>query len=54
MILNRNVSDDADIFKETNLLVYSSRGNHGYVVKDDMFYAKQLILLFSLVDISKL
>ena len=40
----RNVSDDGDMFKETKLLMYSIRGNHGYVTKTDISYAKQIIL----------
>ena len=42
--MRRNVSNDRDMFKETKLLMYSSRRNHGYVSKTDMFYAKQRIL----------
>ena len=41
----RNVSDDGDIFKETKLLMYSRRRNHGYATKTDISYAKQIILL---------
>ena len=44
LIMHRNVSDEGDMFKETKLLKYSSRENHGYVTKRDIFYAKQLIL----------
>ena len=43
MILRRNVTDDVDVLKETKLLMYSIRENHGYVAKTDMLYAKQLI-----------
>ena len=43
--MGRNVSDDGNMLKETKLLMYSSRGNHGYVTKTDMFYAKQIILV---------
>ena len=39
----RNVSD-GDMFKETNLLMYSIRGYHGYVTKTDISYAKQITL----------
>ena len=42
--MGRNISDDGDMFKETKLLMYSSRGNHGSGTKTDMFYATQLIL----------
>ena len=42
--MRRSVSDDGDMFKETKLLMYSSRRNHGYVRKTDIFYAKQMIL----------
>ena len=31
-------------FKETKLLMHSSRENHGYVTKMDILYAKQIIL----------
>ena len=31
-IMRRNVSEDWVMFKETKLLMYFSRGNHGYVV----------------------
>ena len=55
--MRRNVSDDGDVFKETKLIMYSMRENHGYVAKTDMLYAKQLILgkflLFTFVNISK-
>ena len=33
MIMRRNVSDDGHMFKETKFLMYSSRGNDGYVTK---------------------
>ena len=39
----RNVFYDWYVFKETKILMFSSRGNHAYVAKTDMFYAKQLI-----------
>ena len=42
--MRKNVSDDGDMFKETKLLMYSSRKNHGYVTKTDISYAKQMIL----------
>ena len=41
--MHQNVSDDGDVFKETNFLMYSSRGNHEYVKKTDMSKAKQII-----------
>ena len=56
MKLPRNVSDDGYVFTETKLLMYFSRGNHGYFPKTDMFYAKLLFfaetefLLFSFVN----
>ena len=40
----KNVSDDGDMLKEKKLLMYSNRGNNGYVTKTDISYAKQLIL----------
>ena len=43
----RNVSDDGNLFKEAKLFMHSSRGNHGYVTKIDMTYAKQIILEIS-------
>ena len=33
MIMRRNDSDNLDMIKETKLLMYSSRGNDGYVTK---------------------
>ena len=42
--MRRNDFDNWDMFKETKLLMHSSRGNHGYVTKTDMFYVKQIIL----------
>ena len=42
--MRRNISDDGDMFKETKFLMYSSRGNDGYVKKPDMLYAKLLVL----------
>ena len=42
--MRRNVSDEGNMLKKPDLFMYSSRGNHGYVSKTDMFYAKQRIL----------
>ena len=50
----KNVWLCAEMFKETKLFMYSSRGNHGYVTKTNK-YTRNLrnILLFNLVDTSK-
>ena len=39
----KNVSDDGDMLKEKKLLMYSNRGNNGYVTKTDISYTIQLI-----------
>ena len=54
VIMRRKVSDDVNMFEETKLFMYSSRGNHGYVTKTNN-YTRNLrnILLFNLVDTSK-
>ena len=41
--MRRNITDDWNIFKETKLLMYSNRENHGYVLTSDMFYANHMI-----------
>ena len=52
--MRRKVSEDVNMFKETKLFMYSSRGNHGHVTKKNN-YTKNFrnILLFNLVDTSK-
>ena len=44
VIVQWNVSDDGDMFKETKLLLYFRIENHGYATKTDITYAKQIIL----------
>ena len=44
VIVRWNVSDDGDMFKETKLLLYFRKENHGYVTKTAISYAKQIIL----------
>ena len=44
LILCSNFSDDGEWLKETKMLMYTNRENHGsqgYVTKTDMFYAKK-------------
>ena len=58
--MRRNVSDDWDMLKETKLLMYSIRGNHGYVTETNIFSEKtnnfdrifRKILLFNFLNIS--